>query len=131
MMRLPGGGRGSYYLHHRMDGAVHSFIRLPPRLAAETTTIAASTGRPAGSPPRLCACRQARAAARDNDEEDEDDCVQRAAKVLAAGNTRAYKLRQRPTAGDTIIDDCWTADNNKEGSRQEQKNNQPLRVEGG
>ena len=30
--RLPGGGRGSYYPHRPMGGAVHGFVWLPPRL---------------------------------------------------------------------------------------------------
>ena len=29
-------------------------------------------------------------------------------------------MRRRPVAGDTTINDRWTADNNKKGSRQEQ-----------
>jgi hypothetical protein len=47
---------------------------------------------------------------------------QRAKKALAAGDTRATRCaggRQR-AAGDTIIDDCWMAGDDKEGSRQEQ-----------
>ena len=63
--RLPGGSGGPYYPHFRMGGAAHGFIRPPPRLAAKTMTIAASTGGPAGSPPRLRARRQAPAATRD------------------------------------------------------------------
>jgi len=81
--------------------------------------MAASTGGPAGSPPRLRARRQARAAAHEDDEdedEDEDNRVQRATKALATSDTRAV--------GDIIIDDRWTADDDKEDSRQ-------LRVEGG
>ena len=90
-MQLPGGG--SYYLLHRMGGAAHGFVRLPPRLAAKTTTIAASAGGPSGSLPQLCARRQARAAARDNDDDDKDkdNRVQRATKVLATVNTRATR----------------------------------------
>ena len=46
-------------------GAAHGFVQPPPRLAAKTATTAASAGGPAGHPPRLRACRQACAAARD------------------------------------------------------------------
>ena len=36
-----------YHLHRRMGGAAHGFIGPPPRLNAETTTMAASAGGPA------------------------------------------------------------------------------------
>jgi hypothetical protein len=37
----------AYHLHCWMGGAVHGFIRPPPRLATKTMTMAASTGGPA------------------------------------------------------------------------------------
>ena len=40
-------------------------------------------------------------------------------------------MRRWPAAGDTIINDSWTAGDDKEGSGQEQTKNQPLRVEDG
>jgi hypothetical protein len=52
-----------------MGGAAHGFVRPPPRLVAEMATMAASTGGPAGPPPWLRARRQARTAARDDDED--------------------------------------------------------------
>ena len=88
--RLPIGGGGSYYPHHRMSGAAHGFVWPPQRFAAEMTTMAASAGGPAGSL-RLRACRQAQHATARNDEdedEDEDNRIQRATKALAAGGRR-------------------------------------------
>ena len=101
MTRLPGGGWGTYYSHRQMGGTLHGFARLPLCLAAETTMTAASAGGPAGSLPRLCARRQARAAACDDDNENEDDRIQRAMKALAAGNTRATRCAsgRRPAVG--------------------------------
>jgi len=52
-----------------MGGAAHSFVWLPPRLNAETATTAASSGGPAGPPPRLRARRQACTATRDDNED--------------------------------------------------------------
>ena len=71
---------------------------------------------------RLCARRQARAAARDNDDENEDDRVQRATKAPAAGNIRSTRCAggRRPAAGDTIADNRWTVGDDKESSRQAQ-----------
>jgi len=90
-----------------MGGAAHGFVRPPPRLAVETTTMAASAGGPAGSPPWLPACQQARATARnDNDkDEDEDNRAQRATKALAAGDTRATRCAggRRPATQSSMI----------------------------
>ena len=102
MTRLPGCGGGSYYPHRRMGGVAHGFVWPPPRLAAETMTTAASAGGLAGFPPRLRARQQAHAAALNNNDENKDNLIQRAMKA--------------PAAGDTIIDDCWTAGNDKEES---------------
>ena len=105
-----------------MGGAAHGFIQPLPRLAAETTTTAANAGGPAGSPPRLCAHQQAHATARNNDDKNEDNRVRRATKAPAAGDTRATRCAggQRPAASDTIIDDRWTAGDDKESSGQTQ-----------
>jgi len=91
-----------------MGGAAHGFVRPPPRFAAETTTMAASAGGPACSPPRLRARRQARDAARDDyedEDEDEDNCVQRATKALPAGDTRATRCASgwRPATQSSMI----------------------------
>ncbi len=51
-----------------------SFVRPLPRLAAETMKAAAIAGGPAGPPPWLHARRQARATAR-NDDDNEDDRI--------------------------------------------------------
>ncbi len=103
--RLPGGSGGPYYPHCRMGGMAHGFIRPPPCLAAKTMTIAASAGGPAGSPPRLRARRQARAATRDDGNEDEDDHVRRATKALATGDTRATRCAggRRPATQSSMI----------------------------
>jgi hypothetical protein len=102
--------RGSYYPHCRMGSVVHSFVRPPPRLAAETTRTAASTGQlvlrhgfvPSGRPaPR----RQPRR-------------KQRATKAPATGNRRAMR---RAGGRQHNHRKQWTRANN----------NQPLRVEGG
>ena len=53
MMRLPDGGRGSYYPHCWMGSKAHGFVWLPPHLTAKTATPATSTsaGGPDGPPP--------------------------------------------------------------------------------
>jgi len=92
-----------------VGGTADGFVRPPPLLPTETTTTATSTGGPAGSPPWLCAHRQARATTRDDDDEDEDedkdDRVRRAKKALAAGNTRATRCAggRWPTTQSSMI----------------------------
>jgi hypothetical protein len=75
-----------------MDGATHGFVRPPPRLAAETATTAASAGGPAGPPPRLRDRRQARAAARDNDEDYDRVRTEEQATRCAGGRRPATQL---------------------------------------
>ena len=94
-----------HYPHRRMGGKAHGFVWLPPHLAAKTTTMAASAGGSAGSPPWLRAREQARAASRDDNDKDEDDRVQRATKALAAGDTRATRCAggRRPATQSSMI----------------------------
>jgi len=105
-----------------MSGAAHGFIRPPP--------LAASAGGPAGSPPRLCARQQARTAARDGDDKDEDNPVQRAMMVLTAGNTRALRCAgsRRPVTHSSMI--AGQRAMTKRGAYKS-KQQKPLRVEGG
>ena len=88
----------------QMGGTAHDFVRPPPRLAVKTLTMAASTGGPAGSPPRLCAHQQAHASALNNNN-DKDDPIQRATKALAASNTRAMRCAGgwRPATQSSMI----------------------------
>jgi len=90
--RLPGKGGGSYCPHHWMDGVAHGFVRLPPRLAAETAMTTASAGGPAGPPPRLCARRQARAATSDDDEDYDRVGTEEQATRCASGWRPATQL---------------------------------------
>ena len=78
--------------HHWMGGAAHGFVRPPLRLTAETATMAASAGGPAGPPPRLRACQQARAAARDDNEDYDRVRTKERATRCAGGQRPATQL---------------------------------------